>query len=112
MAENPWYRRFFGQGYLDGYRALLWSERTHREVNFLESTLALPPGSSILDLCCGHGRHLLEMASRGYRMTGLDLDPLFLKLAAEEAARRGVQVKLEGAGHAGHPLHGGVRRHL
>ena len=95
MTERPWYRKFFGQGYLDSYRPLFPRDRTLREVDFIESTLALPPGSGILDLCCGHGRHLLEMASRGYRMTGLDLDPLFLKLAAEEAARRGVQVKLE-----------------
>ena len=95
MAEPPWYRKFFGQGYLDSYRPLFPRDRTLREVDFIESTLALPVGSSVLDLCCGHGRHLVELAAKGYHMTGVDLEPLFLKIAAEEAGRRGVQVKLE-----------------
>ena len=93
MTEKPWYREFFGQGYLDSLRQN--PERTLQEVSFIETTLALPVGSSLLDLCCGHGRHLIELAARGYHMTGLDLDPLFLQIARDEAEKRGVQVRLE-----------------
>ena len=35
------------------------------------------------------------MSGRGYQMTGLDLDPLFLRMAQQEADRRGLQVRLE-----------------
>ncbi len=93
--ERPWYRDFFGRHYLDTYQHVLTPERTIREVDFIESTLALPQGARILDLCCGHGRHLVELADRGYSMTALDLDSFFLDIAGGEAERRGLKVSLE-----------------
>lgn len=93
--EQPWYKDFFGRDYLETYQHVLTPERTVREVDFIQSTLALPPGARILDLCCGHGRHLVELADRGYSMTGLDLDPFFLDIARREAERRGLKVQLE-----------------
>lgn len=95
MAHRSWYKEFFGQHYLEAYQPVLTAERTIREVDFVEKTLALPPGSRILDLCCGHGRHLMELASRGYEMTGLDLNPVFLNMAREDADRRALKVRLE-----------------
>lgn len=95
MAQRSWYKEFFGQHYLEAYQPVLTAERTAREADFIQKTLALPPGSRILDLCCGHGRHLIELASRGYEMTGLDLNPLFLDIARREAERRGLSPRLE-----------------
>ena len=46
---------------------------THSEVDFLESILPLSPAMTILDLACGNGRHLLELARRGYRVEGVEL---------------------------------------
>ena len=94
-AERPWYKEFFGQRYLEIYQHVLTPERTAREVDFIENTLSLPAGSRILDLCCGHGRHLIELAGRGHSMVGLDLDPLFLDVARHEAERRGLEIQLE-----------------
>lgn len=37
-------------------------------------TEALPPGSRVLDLACGSGRHLRWLAARGYQVTGVDRD--------------------------------------
>ena len=95
MAERPWYKEFFEQDYLDGYGPLLTPERTLQDVDFIDKTLLLPPASHILDLCCGHGRHLVELAAREYQMTGLDLNARFLEMANEEAELRGLQVRLE-----------------
>ena len=95
MARSPWYKEFFGPHYLETYQSFLQPERTTREADFIERTLALPPASKILDLCCGHGRHLLELAGRGYRMTGLDLNQHFLEIARREAEKRGLRVSLE-----------------
>ena len=95
MNKGPWYQEFFGQRYLDSYSPILTPERTLRQVDFIERVLGLPPDSQILDLCCGHGRHLVELASRGYQMTGLDLDPLFLEMAHHAAQGRDLQVRLE-----------------
>ncbi len=43
--------------------------------------LSLPPGSEILDLCCGHGRCAIPLATRGYRVTDQDLSTFLLKKA-------------------------------
>ena len=95
MNEGPWYQNFFGQRYLDSYSHILTPEQTLRQVDFIERVLGLPSDGKILDLCCGHGRHLVELASRGYQMTGLDLDPLYLEMAHRAAQERNLQVRLE-----------------
>ncbi|GGK22694.1 methyltransferase [Streptomyces camponoticapitis] len=48
--------------------------------------LDFPPGSRVLDLCCGPGLFLVPLAARGYRVTGVDLSPAMLERA--EAACR------------------------
>ena len=30
-------------------------------------------GSSVLDLCCGPGRHCVELAKRGFEVTGVEI---------------------------------------
>ncbi len=43
--------------------------------------LDFPPGSRVLDLCCGPGLFLVPLAARGYRVTGVDLSPAMLERA-------------------------------
>lgn len=49
--------------------------RTLAETDFLVRRLPLPAFRRVLDVCCGRGRHARELAGRGYRVTGIDLDP-------------------------------------
>lgn len=91
MDALPWYKTFFGEDYFQIY-TFLTPERTEREVNDIVELLKLPAGSSILDLCCGHGRHTLALAKRGYHVTGLDLSKMFLQRAQAEADQEGIQV--------------------
>ena len=93
MTDSTWYVDFFGDDYLRIYQPLLTPERTEREVEGLITLLALEPGSKILDLCCGHGRHAILLAQRGYEVTGLDLSEVFLQRAQADAAAEGVSVR-------------------
>jgi SAM-dependent methyltransferase len=70
------------EGFLDNAQSL--EERTNNEVSGVESILNLPNGSKILDLPCGYGRHSIELAFRGFDVSGVDINPLFL---SETAAR-------------------------
>lgn len=88
-----WYVDFFGEEYLRIYSHALTEERTQRETDQLVGLLDLPPGSDILDLCCGHGRHAIALAQRGYQITGQDLNAFFLEKAEAEAATAGVEVR-------------------
>lgn len=67
---------------------------TLAEVDFLEKALAPSPGAHLLDMPCGSGRHMIELARRGYRMTGVDLSADFLKHARTRAEEGQVHVDL------------------
>ena len=45
---------------------------TEEEADFIFDALELHPGSRILDLCCGQGRHGRQLASMGVNVIGLD----------------------------------------
>ena len=93
MSDAPWYERFFGDNYLDVYGHQLSAEGAEHEVRFVERALALKAGESLLDLCCGPGRHALLLAQRGLRVTALDLSQPYLEAAAAEAQRRRIEIE-------------------
>ena len=41
-------------------------------------TPLLPPGARVLDVACGHGRHVHWLAGAGHRVTAVDRDPALL----------------------------------
>ena len=95
-----WYETFFDEHYLKKYAEGLTLERAQKEVDFIKGALNLPQvapnatgGRRILDLCCGHGRHTIELAAAGYSMVGQDLSATFLDLAKDTAAARNLQIQ-------------------
>lgn len=93
MSERPWYQEFFDEEYFRLYDPSLTEERTAREVEGIATLLALPPGSAILDLACGHGRHAIPLTERGYQVTGQDLSEVFIRRARADAEARGASVR-------------------
>lgn len=53
-------------------------ERTPLEVEGALALLGPRPGGRLLDLCCGPGRHSLELARRGFEVVGVDRTASFL----------------------------------
>lgn len=67
------------------------------EVEFLAHCFrayARRPVKSVLDLACGTGPHLIRLAERGYRMSGLDLSPVNIGFLRERADKKGLAVTL------------------
>jgi len=89
---DNWYETYFGEEYIRLYCSVLTPEREAEEVDNIVTVLALEPGAAILDLCCGQGRHLVPLAQRGYKMTGLDLSEYLLGIARRRAEKLGVAV--------------------
>ncbi len=89
---SDWPVAFFDDDYVRIYKVQFTAERTRQEVDFIESALGVPKGAAVLDLACGFGRHAIPMAQRGYRMSGVDFNPRYLEMAAEEAKGAGVEV--------------------
>lgn len=65
---------------------------TPQEVGFLEMELRLRPGDRVLDLGCGAGRHSIELARRGYQVTGIDVSAFMLCEARKRTTEAGVDV--------------------
>ena len=53
----------------------------------------VPAGGAVLDVACGHGRHLRWFAQRGHPVTGVDRDPE--AIAAIQGLGRAVQADIE-----------------
>lgn len=64
-----------------------------RQIDQILSLAAIPAGAHVLDLCCGVGRHSLELARRGFKVTGVDRTPEYLEQAAAEAKREGLDIE-------------------
>jgi len=66
---------------------------TKMEVDMIEELLDLNRGDRILDLCCGNGKHSIELAGRGYRnVYGLDYSKDLLNIALGRAREEGLNI--------------------
>jgi SAM-dependent methyltransferase len=90
---SAWYVDFFRADYLNVYGHMFTAERAEKESSFVARALDLQPGASILDLCCGQGRHSVQWAKRGFKVTGLDLNPDYVQLAQQAAAANQVSIE-------------------
>ena len=91
MKEKSTWEAFF-DAHAPVYEDNVFTRNTVSEVDFLLEELSLQPGDSILDVGCGTGRHSIELAKRGYAVTGLDLSSGMLARAADAAKAAGVHV--------------------
>lgn len=83
---DDWYQRFFESEWINLAVQQFPPEYTQAQVDFVLDKCALTPGQAVLDLCCGHGRHSLELARRGCRVVGLDISEPSLALARQSAS--------------------------
>ncbi|MHB8093937.1 MAG: class I SAM-dependent methyltransferase [Candidatus Aminicenantales bacterium] len=88
---KQWYEELF-ENYAEGYDREVFTRGTTGEVDFIEAEAGGDRRKKILDLGCGTGRHAVELAKRGFEVTGLDLSENQLGRARTKAARAGVKV--------------------
>ena len=92
MHGKKWYEDLFTD-YSKAYDRESFTRGTIGEVDFIEGELVHDRTKKILDIGCGTGRHAIELAKRGYRVTGVDLSESQLARAREKALGAGVQVE-------------------
>jgi 2-polyprenyl-3-methyl-5-hydroxy-6-metoxy-1,4-benzoquinol methylase len=73
------------ENYAQTYDKEIFTQGTSGECDFIEKELGFNKSLKILDIGCGTGRHSIELAKRGYRITGIDLSESQLKMAKEKA---------------------------
>lgn len=94
MSDSPTagWKAFF-DSHAPHYLKNVFTQNTIAEVDFLLERMKLPAGSAILDVGCGVGRHSVELAKRGFSMTGVDLSEGMLAEARKLASEVGVEVE-------------------
>jgi D-alanine-D-alanine ligase len=89
---SDWWQTLFNSLYLktDG-DVVENAANTKADIDLLLRTAGLEPNDQILDLCCGQGRHTLELARRGFRqVTGVDRSRYLVRLARTRARKEGL----------------------
>ena len=89
--KRSWWEVLFSDDYI---RTLPKVAQTavQKQVNFMEASLGIKRGDSVLDVGCGLGHHALEFARRGYLVVALDLALSMITRAAEDAQQRGLRI--------------------
>lgn len=77
--DLPWYDRFFRHEYL----AFDDHPETDLELDFIRQVIPVGPGTRVLDLACGYGRHAVPLAE-SCSVVGLDRSPVMLARAGAE----------------------------
>jgi SAM-dependent methyltransferase len=88
-----WYEELF-TNYAKTYDTERFTAGTLGEVDFLEKEFDFDRAKTILDIGCGTGRHAIELARRGYSVTGIDLSASQLERAGQKAKEAGVHINL------------------
>ena len=93
---KQWYETLF-ENYGIKYDKECFTQGTVGECDFIENEIDYNKNIRILDIGCGTGRHSIELAKRGYSVTGIDLSDSLLKRAKEKAIDQKINVDFKKA---------------
>lgn len=92
--EKPWHEQ---EKFWEATEAILFRRRrvddAAGDIDDIITLLDLKPGMHVLDLCCGIGRHSLELARRGFHVTGVDRTVRYLDRAKRQAESERLEVE-------------------
>jgi len=89
---KQWYELLY-ENYGKKYDDETFISGTKEECDFIEAEINFDKLLKILDVGCGTGRHSIELAKRGYKVTGIDLSDSLLEKAKEKALKENLKVK-------------------
>lgn len=87
-----WKELYGGDTYFSIFAPFITEDKTKKQVDFIVEKLNIHKADKILDLCCGTGRHSLELSRRGYEVVGQDWSENYLAQARNSAKREKLSV--------------------
>jgi len=91
---SDWWQSLFNSLYLKTDGDVVENQvNTVQEVDFLIRAVGLEENDCILDLCCGQGRHSIELGKRGFRnIMGIDRSRYLIRLARRRAREANLNI--------------------
>ena len=93
-AATPWHDR---DDFWETFESLIFTSKmlaaAPQDVEHAIAMLKLEPGARVCDLCCGVGRHSLELARRGFQVTSVDRTERYLDQAKAKADADGLDIE-------------------
>ena len=93
-VPSDWHREFFRGLWIEVQERSFDAEQTRELAEAAQEALQVVPGARILDVPCGDGRVALELAARGFELTGIERSEELLDLARRHAEERGLRLDL------------------
>lgn len=90
---DNWYEDFFQGINCELCEKSYPDEWTQQELNFLLDELQLQPGQHVLDIPCGFGRLSIELAKKGFNVTGIDISKTFIDGLNKEITSGNLSIK-------------------
>jgi D-alanine-D-alanine ligase len=97
FVKTDWWKRIFNAYYLKTDGDVVEDQKiTASEIDYFIKLLDLKPEHKILDLCCGQGRHTIELAKRDYgKVEGLDRSRYLIQKARTNAKKSSLYCKFK-----------------
>ncbi|NQS78237.1 MAG: methyltransferase domain-containing protein [Methanoculleus bourgensis] len=93
-VKSDWWKGIFNRLYLKTDGDVVDDQQiTRSEIDRITRVLHLQPDEKVLDLCCGQGRHTLELVRRGYNAEGLDQSHYLIQRARSTAKKEGLSAR-------------------
>jgi len=91
---KQWYESIF-ENFGKKYDNESFVQGTIGECDFIEREINFDKTLKIIDIGCGTGRHSIELAKRGYQVTGIDLSSSLLEWAQEKAKDQSLHIDFQ-----------------
>ncbi|MFX1357378.1 MAG: methyltransferase domain-containing protein [Promethearchaeota archaeon] len=92
FVKKDWWKKIFNAYYLKTDGDVVEDQKiTSFEINYFSKIIDIKPENRILDLCCGQGRHSIELAKRGFEnVEGLDRSRYLIHKAKTLSKKEGL----------------------
>jgi 2-polyprenyl-3-methyl-5-hydroxy-6-metoxy-1,4-benzoquinol methylase len=84
---------YFDGNYKEIWKTLVPELLTVKEVDFMIPYFGLQPGSRVLDLMCGYGRHAIAFGRKGISVTAIDNLPAYITEIKETVQKENLPVR-------------------